>query len=87
MADPGPWVSATDLADYAFCPRAHYYHDHPPPGGPTRASQQRAASGTRYHGRVLGAERRREDHSGAYWAALAVGSLLVVGGIAWLFLR
>jgi hypothetical protein len=87
MSDPGPWVSATDLADYTFCPRSHYYHDHPPEGGPTRASERRAHGGERYHQRVLGAERRREEHAGAYWVALALGMLLVVGGVAWIFLR
>jgi len=87
MPENGPWVSATDLGDYAFCPRSHYYHDHPPEGGPTRASQRRSTAGARYHARVLGAERRHEEHAGAYWAALAVGLLLVVGGVAWFFLR
>jgi hypothetical protein len=87
MPEDGEWVSATDLADYAFCPRSHYYHEHPPPGGPTRASARRSNAGERYHHRVLGAERRREEHATAYWVAFALGMLLVVGGVAWFFLR
>ena len=87
MASDGPWVSATDLADYAFCPRSHYYHEHPPAGGPTPDSERRAGAGARYHHRVLGAELRREEHAGAYWTALAIGFVLVVGGVAWIFLR
>lgn len=85
--DDEAWVSASDLADYAYCPRAHWYHDHPPRGGPTARALLRAGDGARYHRRVLGAERRRAEHSGAYWATLAVGAVLVVGGLAWLFLR
>jgi CRISPR/Cas system-associated exonuclease Cas4 (RecB family) len=87
MAESGPWVSATDLADYTFCPRSHYYREHPPAGAPTRFAEARSSAGERYHRRVLGAERRREEHAGAYWVALAIGMLLVVGGIAWIFLR
>jgi len=87
MGDDGPWVSATDLADYAFCPRSHYYHDHPPPGGPSEDSERRSDAGQRYHARVLGAERRRDERAGVYWAALAVGFLMLVGGAAWFFLR
>jgi hypothetical protein len=87
MGEGDPWVSATDLADYTYCPRSHYYQEHPPPGGPSAVSERRSDAGTRYHHRVLGAERRRDEHAGAYWAALAVGFLLLVGGIAWFFLR
>jgi len=83
MADPGPWVTASDVAEYAFCPRAHWYRTHPPPEGTTRAAAERAAAGVRYHDRVLGAERRRAEHRGAYWAALAVGMALMAGGALW----
>ena len=85
MGESGPWVTATDLADYSYCPRSHWYHDHPPAGGPTRDFRERADAGTRYHHRVLGAERRRAEHGAAYWATLALGVLLVVGGLAWIF--
>ncbi len=87
MGDDVEWVSASDLADYAYCPRAHFYHVHPPRGGSTPEAQARARSGTRYHRRILGAERRRADHGGAYWAALAVGTVLVLGGLGWIFLH
>jgi len=85
VARDGGWVSASDLADYAYCPRAHWYAEHPPPDGPTTASRERSDRGRRYHAEALGAERRRDAHGAAYWTALLVGVLLVLGGIAWIF--
>jgi hypothetical protein len=85
MGDRDPWVSATDLADYAYCPRSHWYHEHPPRGGPSPAARERAAFGQRFHARVLSGERRRAAHGAAYWAALGVGVLLVLGALAWIF--
>ncbi|MGI0128811.1 MAG: hypothetical protein ACREDE_00555 [Thermoplasmata archaeon] len=87
MGNDSSWVSASDVADYAYCPRAHWYHDHPPRDGPRPGTQERAQAGERYHRRVLGAERRRAEHGGAYWAALAFGTVLVLGGAAWIWLR
>jgi hypothetical protein len=84
MAAERPWVSASDLADYTFCPRSHWYHEHPPAEGATRSSQRRASAGTRYHGRTLAAERRRAEHGGAYWAGLGLGLVLVLGGVLWI---
>jgi hypothetical protein len=79
-----PYVSASDLADYAYCPRSHWYRYHPPPGGPAPDSVRSAAAGTRVHGRQLGGERRRAEHGVAYWLLLAIGLLVVVGGVVWL---
>jgi hypothetical protein len=77
-------VSASDLADYAYCPRAHWYHEHPPPGGTTSEARRRALAGSGYHARTLGAERQREERGGAYWAALLAGLVLALGGILWI---
>jgi CRISPR/Cas system-associated exonuclease Cas4 (RecB family) len=85
MSSGGPWVTATDLAEYAYCPRSHWYYEHPPVGDRTTDARKRADAGTRYHHRILDAERRRAEHGAAYWAALALGALLVVGGLAWIF--
>jgi hypothetical protein len=84
---PGTWVSATELADYAYCPRSHYYAAHPPPGGPAPAAQRSARAGARYHARELGRERHREEGGAAAWAAIAAGIALTLGGGLWLFLR
>jgi CRISPR/Cas system-associated exonuclease Cas4 (RecB family) len=78
------FVSASDLADYAYCPRSHWYRHHPPPGGPSASSVRSAAAGTRSHVRQLGGERRRAERGGLYWALVAVGILAVLGGVLWL---
>ncbi len=85
MAGRGTWVSASDLADYAFCPRSHFYHEHPPDGGPDPAAEGRARSGRAFHARELGGERRRAEHGAAYWGAFFLGALLAVGAILWIF--
>ncbi len=77
------WSSPSDLADYAYCPRSHFYRHHPPPVGPSAASGARRRAGRVYHRRTLAAERRRADRAGAYWAGVAVGVVLVVAGVLW----
>lgn len=78
------YVSASDLADYAYCPRSYWYRHHPPPGGPSDASLRSSAAGTRAHARQLRGERRRAEYGGLYWALVALGVLLAVGGVLWL---
>lgn len=85
MEPDGSWTSPSDLADYAYCPRSHWYRHHPPPGKPSRASQRSSLLGVRYHRRVLTAERHRAERGGAYWAAFFFGVALLVGGAWWLF--
>lgn len=85
MEPDAGWSSPSDLADYAYCPRSHWYRHHPPPGGPSRSAQERARGGVRYHDRVLTAERHRAERGPAYWAILFTGVLLLGGGLWWLF--
>lgn len=85
MGRDASWTSPSDLADYTYCPRSHWYRYHPPPGGPTSGATESALAGTRYHGRVLTAERHRAERGAAYWAVLLVGVVLVIGGAWWLF--
>ena len=79
------WTTPSDLADYAYCPRSHWYRHHPPERRPSVASQESALHGVRYHGRVLTGERHRAERGAAYWAVLLVGAVLVVGGAWWIF--
>jgi len=79
------WVSASDLADYVYCPRSHWYRHHPPAGGPSGSSQRSAAGGRRYHDRVLTAERHRAERGGAYWAVLLLGLAIAAAGVWWVF--
>lgn len=83
-ADDG-WTTPTDLADYTYCPRSHWYRHHPPAGGPSRPSQRRALVGVRYHDRVLAAERHRAERGAAYWAVLLLGVALAGMGAWWVF--
>ena len=84
MEPDGGWTSPTDLADYAYCPRSHWYRHHPPARGPTSSTSGRREAGEQYHARTLSAERRRAERGSAYWIGLLVGILLVVIGVAWL---
>ncbi len=87
MAGRDGWTSPSELADYVYCPRSHWYRSHPPPGGigPEAAAHSRA--GIRYHARTLSAERRRATSGTTYWVGLLVGVALVVGGFLWAFYR
>ncbi len=85
MGTERSWTSASEIAEYAFCPRASFYHAHPPSEGPSPSARAGAAAGTRFHARALAAERRHAEHAGAYWVGLAVGVALLLGGIAWIF--
>jgi CRISPR/Cas system-associated exonuclease Cas4 (RecB family) len=79
------WASASDLAEYAYCPRAWYYRTHEPDAPVTATSRASSAAGERYHRSTLAAEERREGHAAAYVAAVVVAAALVLGGIVWLF--
>lgn len=77
MADAGPWSSPSDLAEYAFCPRARYYRGRlgdPPPTALRR-------SGARFHTRTLRATRRRARWGAVYWGALGIGATFVALGL------
>lgn len=80
-----PWASASDLAEYTYCPRAYWYRKHPPRGEIPNGANRRAEIGRRYHARELHAERSRESNALAYLALAAIGlSLLAIVGV-WLW--
>lgn len=79
---PVAWASASELAEYEFCPRAWWYRENPPAGGPSRESRRSAEEGVRFHERTLDAEDRRERNGWVYAAVLAVALLVVVLGVA-----
>ncbi|HYA69791.1 MAG TPA: hypothetical protein VEH28_00285 [Thermoplasmata archaeon] len=85
--DDDRWTSPSDLADYVYCPRSHWYRYHPPRGGATRSAQRTARDGVRYHDRVLTAERHRAERGGAYWAVLLFGIALAALGVGWILFR
>lgn len=73
-----PWASASDLAEYTYCPRAHWYRKHPPPGETPPGVSHRAEAGRAYHTRELRAEVAHESNAGAYLVLAGVGLLLLV---------
>jgi hypothetical protein len=83
MAPDEAWTSPSELADYAYCPRSHWYRNHPPAVGPSAASEARSQRGVRLHERRLGAERRRAERGRAYWVGLLIGVVLITGGLVW----
>ncbi|HTT25843.1 MAG TPA: hypothetical protein VMH90_02620 [Thermoplasmata archaeon] len=78
--DLGPWVSAGDLADYAFCPRSHWYARTRPDARVPRESARRVARGEAFHASALSGVRARSTRRGAYAAAVLLGILLAVLG-------
>lgn len=85
MTEPArEWASASDLSEYAYCPRAWYYRKSVPDAPVDARSRQASAAGERYHRATLAGEERRETYGAAYVAALLVAALLVAGGVLWL---
>jgi hypothetical protein len=77
VADDGPWTTPSELAEYAFCPRAYHLRlGHPPPGSSA------ARRGVAYHQRKLSAERWRDEHRTAPWLAVLAGIALIVAAVA-----
>ncbi len=77
MREDSPWVSASDLAEYSYCPRAHWYRDHPPVGRPIPGADRLRRRGRRFHRRALQSERRREEHVRTYVALALTGAGLL----------
>ena len=84
MARESGWTSPSDLADYAYCPRSHWYRHHPPDGATNPTASARRRAGSRYHRRTLTAERHRDERGHAYWAAVLVGVGILILGVVWL---
>lgn len=81
MGSRGPWVSASDLAEYAYCPRSYWYSSHPEEVEGSIAPDPRARRGVRYHQRALSAEQRHDAHVGRYVLLLLVGLAVVTASL------
>jgi hypothetical protein len=80
------WVSASDLAEQAYCPRAYWYRYHPPSREAARRAESdpRRASGVTYHTRFLEQERRQESGGATVaWAAFVLGIAFVLAALYW----
>lgn len=78
------WVSASDIAEYTFCPRALYYRRHPPTSGPLPDAVRSAARGSEFHARRLPEMERVESAGAAWWWLGAAALLLALGVAVWL---
>jgi len=76
-------IAASELAEYAYCPRAWWYRRSPPPEGPSPAGERRARVGERYHARTLSAERRRDAWAGPIAAVAGAALLAAIVLLAW----
>ncbi|MCI4318207.1 MAG: hypothetical protein L3J96_06675 [Thermoplasmata archaeon] len=74
------YVSASELADFAFCPRSQYYRLHPEGRRPAAGSLVRERSGVEYHRRTIGSDRRWTAASPLPWlvAVLAGAAILAL---------
>ncbi|MCI4320829.1 MAG: hypothetical protein L3K18_04245 [Thermoplasmata archaeon] len=70
----GRMVSASDLAEYAFCPRALYYRRHPDGRSVASDAPARERAGVAYHTRTT-----RSDRNWAEASPLPYVGLLVLG--------
>lgn len=85
MGSQRPWVSASDIGEYAYCPRAHWYSTHPEATRGAGRVDPRAGRGQRFHRRVLKGERRRAEHLSLYVGLLLLG--LATLTLAWILLE
>ena len=80
----GRWVSASDLAEYAYCPRAWWYRGNPPTAGRAPESERASRAGERFHRRELAEDWRSDQYGRAYLLLIVVAIVLVFGGVAWM---
>jgi hypothetical protein len=73
------YVSAGELADYAFCPRSHHYRLHPEGRTPAAGAIARERAGTSYHRRAIGADRRWAETSPVPWVIAVVVGVALLG--------
>ena len=72
------WLSASEVGDYAYCPRSFWYRRHPPAGGPSEASRRRSIAGSRYHSAYLAGEQARSLHRSTWRTVLLVAVIVAL---------
>jgi hypothetical protein len=72
------WISASDLAEYAYCPRALHYRRHPPAAGEPEASVRRRSAGDDFH-REYGRSLIRRSRSAGVWTILFLAAVVGLG--------
>ncbi|MCI4320081.1 MAG: hypothetical protein L3K23_08135 [Thermoplasmata archaeon] len=72
------WLSASEVGDYAYCPRSFWYRRHPPAGGPSAASRRSSAAGERFHAAYLSSEQLRSHHRGTWRTVLVIAVVVAL---------
>jgi hypothetical protein len=80
------WLSASEVGDYAYCPRSFWYRRHPPAGGPSPASRRSSAQGERFHATYLSAEYARSLRRGTWRSVLMIAVAVAVACLLGVFL-
>ncbi|HEV2316503.1 MAG TPA: hypothetical protein VGV89_02880 [Thermoplasmata archaeon] len=70
-------MSARELAEYVYCPRAHWYSRHRPDVPVAPSVRRSLDDGLEYHAEYLGGVAARAEHPGRAWAWLVLGISLV----------
>jgi CRISPR/Cas system-associated exonuclease Cas4 (RecB family) len=76
------YLSASEIGDYAYCPRSFWYRRHPPPVGRSAASRQSSEAGTKYHAAHLRAERHRAGRQQIWRTVLVIAAIVAVAALA-----
>ena len=77
------WATASDLAEFAFCPRAHYYRHHPTEARVAPGALRSADLGREYHELRALRVAERDAHVGR-WAAAVLVAILILAVVAWI---
>ena len=73
------FVSASELAEYVYCPRAHYYRLQPEGRPVAPGALARERSGVEYHTRRTSADRRWAEASPLPWVGALLAGIVLLG--------
>ncbi len=75
---PGRWVSVHELAEWVYCPRAHYYARRLPAGSEDPSAAEGRIRGASYHAGYLTDALDREHRTDRWWVGALIGAGMIV---------